>query len=209
MADAARPDVDRERRLCRLERRPTHMYYDDSRTYFRREEDFPGPKTMAAAAEWIRTAASRHDRFFLFVDEFDPHEPFDTPEPYREPLRPRLGGTTPDLAPLSRRCRSQRPGYATSAPASRPTSSKLTMINRWLPVTFLDAIDEAGLRNSTAVILCTDHGHYLGEHDLFGKPAAPVYSELGRIPLMIRWPGAAPRDVDAAHDLSGPARHHR
>ena len=21
-----------------------------------------------------------HDRFFLFVDEFDPHEPFDTPE---------------------------------------------------------------------------------------------------------------------------------
>jgi hypothetical protein len=37
----------------------------------------------------------------------------------------------------------------------------------------------------------------LGEHDIFGKPAAPVYSELGRIPLLARWPGQAPRDVDA------------
>ncbi|MGH9046074.1 MAG: sulfatase/phosphatase domain-containing protein, partial [Acidimicrobiales bacterium] len=51
--------------------------------------------------------------------------------------------------------------------------------------------------DTTAVVVCTDHGHYLGEHDLFGKPAAPIYSELGRIPLLVRWPGAAPRDVDA------------
>ena len=29
-----------------------------------------------------RRTPARHDRFFLFVDEFDPHEPFDTPEPY-------------------------------------------------------------------------------------------------------------------------------
>ena len=42
----------------------------------------PGPETMAAAAGWIRQAAASHDRFFLMVDEFDPHEPFDTPRPY-------------------------------------------------------------------------------------------------------------------------------
>ena len=53
------------------------------------------------------------------------------------------------------------------------------------------------LTESTGVMLCTDHGHYLGEHDIFGKPAAPVYSELGRIPLLVRWPGQPPRDVDA------------
>src|SRR6204780_5604084 len=64
-------------------KRPSyHHAYDDSRTYFRSEEEFPGPKTMAAAANWIRTSARPHDRFFLFVDEFDPHEPFDTPQPY-------------------------------------------------------------------------------------------------------------------------------
>ena len=37
---------------------------------------------MAAAARWLDDDAPHHDRFLLFVDEFDPHEPFDTPEPY-------------------------------------------------------------------------------------------------------------------------------
>jgi arylsulfatase A-like enzyme len=56
-----------------------HRPYDDSRTWFRSEDDFPGPQTMRRAAEWLRETAGYHDRFFLFVDEFDPHEPFDTP----------------------------------------------------------------------------------------------------------------------------------
>src|SRR5687768_7685355 len=29
-----------------------HMPYDDSRGWFRGEDDFPGPRTMAAAADW-------------------------------------------------------------------------------------------------------------------------------------------------------------
>ncbi len=58
------------------------MNYDTSRGWFRGEHDFPGPRTMAAAAEWIDDNAGHHDRFMLFVDEFDPHEPFDTPEPW-------------------------------------------------------------------------------------------------------------------------------
>ena len=37
---------------------------------------------MSAAARWIDDHSRHHDRFFLFVDEFDPHEPFDTPEPW-------------------------------------------------------------------------------------------------------------------------------
>ena len=175
---------------------PVHMYYDDSRTYFRAEEDFPGPKTMAAAADWVRTTAGRHDRFFLFVDEFDPHEPFDTPEPYAgrydpdrdDPLMiwaPYLVDAVASGQLTPRQGRQVRANYG----------SKLTMIDHWLGE-LLRAIDDAGLRDSTAVVLCTDHGHYLGEHDLFGKPGAPVYSELGRIPLMMRWPGQEPRDVD-------------
>ena len=58
------------------------MPYDNSRGYFRGEEDFPGPRTMAAAAQWLDDNAGYHDRFMLFVDEFDPHEPFDTPDEY-------------------------------------------------------------------------------------------------------------------------------
>ena len=181
-----------------VERPAYHHAYDDSRTWFRSEEDFPGPRTMRAAADWIRTSAPHHDRFFLMVDEFDPHEPFDTPEPYAslyngdEPGADRaiwppylvdaLAGGLLDPA----RARHLRNNYG----------SKLTMIDHWFG-RLLRAIDDAGLAGTTGVVLCTDHGHYLGEHDLFGKPAAPVYSELGRIPLLVRWPGRPPRDVDA------------
>ena len=179
------------------ERGPFHHAYDDSRTYFRSEEEFPGPKTMEAAAQWIRTEAAAHDRFFLFVDEFDPHEPFDTPLPYAGMYDDEWGGPLAIWPPYltdaiasgqldARKARHIRANYG----------SKLTMIDHWFG-RLLAAIDGQGLGASTGVILCTDHGHYLGEHDVFGKPAAPVYSELGRIPLLARWPGQDARDIDA------------
>ena len=58
------------------------FHYDESRTWFRRELDFPGPRTMQATADWVDENAAHFDRFLLFVDEFDPHEPFDTPAPW-------------------------------------------------------------------------------------------------------------------------------
>jgi hypothetical protein len=70
------------RRLSKPSVHPSSAGYDLSRTYFRSEEEFPGPRTMSAAAQWLRENGRAHDRFFLFVDEFDPHEPFDTPEPW-------------------------------------------------------------------------------------------------------------------------------
>jgi arylsulfatase A-like enzyme len=79
--------------------------YDRSRTFFRAEADYPGPKTMRTAAEWLRDGApgqgSGGAPFMLFVDEFDPHEPFDTPEPW-------AGGRAADLAAVRRRCRRRR-----------------------------------------------------------------------------------------------------
>ena len=63
------------------------MPYDNSRGWFRGEADFPGPKTMSRRraldrGERRRAEYKKDGRFFLFVDEFDPHEPFDTPEPW-------------------------------------------------------------------------------------------------------------------------------
>ncbi|MBP9052890.1 MAG: sulfatase-like hydrolase/transferase, partial [Ilumatobacteraceae bacterium] len=59
--------------------------YDRTRTHFREEADYPGPRTMTAAADWLTNAATlgADGRWMLFVDEFDPHEPFDTPEPWQ------------------------------------------------------------------------------------------------------------------------------
>jgi hypothetical protein len=124
---------------------------DDSRTYFRSEEDFPGPKTMSAATQWIRTEAPAHDRFFLFVDEFDPHKPFDTPLPYAGlynddwdgPLSiwpPYLIDATASGQLDARTARHIRANYG----------SKLTMIDHWFG-RLLEAIDQQGLAASTGI----------------------------------------------------------
>jgi arylsulfatase A-like enzyme len=74
--------------------------------------------------------------------------------------------------------------------------AKLSMIDHWLGG-LLAAIDAKGLADNTMVVICTDHGHYLGEKDIWGKPGCPVYQTLGHIPLMIRSPGVAPGTCDA------------
>lgn len=188
-------------------------HYDDTRTWFRSEDDFPGPATMRTAAKWLRREAPAHDRWMLFVDEFDPHEPFDTPEPwaslYDDPSdrwgdEPRLiwppyvvGGIQSGSL-TERQARHIRANYG----------AKLSMIDHHLGHV-LDELDRHDLWNSTAVVVCTDHGHYLGDvrtagrtgdverRDLWGKPMVPQFEPLGHTPLMIHWPGAEPGEVDA------------
>ena len=173
------------------------MPYDNSRGWFRDEADFPGPKTMAAAARWIGENAGQHERFFLFVDEFDPHEPFDTPEPWASKYDPDWRGPHLIWPPYvvgakargvldDRQARQIRSQYG----------AKLSMIDAWFG-RLLDAIDASGLGADTLVMVCTDHGHYLGEKDVWGKPGCPVYQTLGHVPLMIRGPGLAPGVCEA------------
>ncbi len=172
-------------------------HYDDSRGWFRDEADFPGPRTMAAAARWLLENHGQHDRFMLFVDEFDPHEPFDTPEHWARRYDPDWQGAHLIWPPYAvggvssgtldeREVRQLRACYG----------AKLSMIDAWLG-RVLDAVDRLGLWEDTAVILCTDHGHYLGEKDIFGKPRSPIFEPLGHTPLFIAWPGATPGACDA------------
>jgi arylsulfatase A-like enzyme len=173
------------------------MPYDNSRGYFRDEEDFPGPRTLAAASRWLDDEARAHPRFMLFIDEFDPHEPFDTPEPYASMYDPGWQGPHLIWPPYMRGALKR--GVLTPEQARQVRASygaKLTMIDAWFGKLFA-SIERGGFFEDTAVIVCTDHGHYLGEKDIWGKPAVPIYQPLGHIPLMIAWPGIVSRAIDA------------
>lgn len=169
-----------------------HMAYDFSRAHFRNEADFPGPRTMQAAANWIDEHATACDRFLLFVDEFDPHEPFDTPEPWASKYDPDWQGPRLVWPPymqgaLEKGVLSAREGRHIRA----NYGAKLSMIDHWFGK-IIDAMERNNLWDDTLFIVCTDHGHYLGEKDIWGKPGAPVFNTIGHIPLMIRCPGARP-----------------
>ncbi len=173
------------------------MPYDNSRGYFKDEGDFPGPRTMAAAARWLDENAGSHDRFFLFVDEFDPHEPFDAPEPYASLYDdswdgphliwpPYVNGGVKSGVLNERQAHQVRASYG----------AKLTMIDHWFG-RIIKALDSHDLWETTAVFVLTDHGHYLGEKDIWGKPGVPVYQTLGHIPLLVAWPGVEAASTDA------------
>ena len=172
-------------------------HYENSRGWFRGEADFPGPRTMAAASRWIDDNAGQHDRYLLFVDEFDPHEPFDTPEPWASRYDPDWQG--PHLIWPPYVSGALRKGILDERQAHQIRAqygAKLSMIDHWFG-RLVDALDRNDQWASTAVVVCTDHGHYLGEGDRWGKPAVPVHGTLGHIPLMVAWPGLAAGDCDA------------
>ena len=183
-----------------------HTHYDNSRGYFRGEEDFPGPRTMQATARWLAEDAPVHrakgERFFLFVDEFDPHEPFDTPEEWATRYDDSWEGPHLTWPPYAIDAFQQ--GILNERDARQIRAQyggKLSMIDHWLGQV-LDALDATNAWEDTAVILCTDHGHYLGDtdvhgRDVWGKPGLPVYKPLGHIPMLVSWPGVSPTTNDA------------
>jgi arylsulfatase A-like enzyme len=154
-----------------------------NRQRFNREEDYPGPRTLTAACDWLELNKDEDD-YFLMVEAFDPHEPFDCPQHYLDMYQdsytgphfdwPVYGGVdVPDEALKHLRNR-----YA----------ANLTMIDVWFGK-FLDTMDRNDLWKDTLVIFTTDHGFLLGEHQQLGKNIMHVYNELAHIPLMISLPG--------------------
>lgn len=174
-----------------------YMPYDSSRGWFRGEEDFPGPRTLSAAARWLDDHAAHHDRFLLFIDEFDPHEPFDTPEPYASMYDASWEGPHLIWPPYAQGAVAR--GVLTQRQARQIRAcygAKLSMIDRWFG-RVLDAMDRNQLWDHTAFVVCTDHGHYLGENDIWGKPGVPIQAPLGHIPLLIALPGVEPGATSA------------
>jgi arylsulfatase A-like enzyme len=152
---------------------------------------------MHTAAAWLEDNAHAHERFLLFVDEFDPHEPFDTPAPWANRYDPDWNDDLLIWPPYS--VKTVERGTLTARQARHVRAnygSKLSMIDHWFG-RLLDRLDADGLWDDTAVIVCTDHGHYLGERDIFGKPGVPMYQPLGHIPLLIHLPGVAAGSCDA------------
>lgn len=147
------------------------------------EELLPPVKTLRCVERWLQKNYSQ-ERFFLMIDEFAPHEPFNAPEylvrkydpDWHGPLLfwPKYGKDLFDEAELAH----LRAQYA----------AHVELIDKYLGRVF-ETMEDLGLWKNTAFILMTDHGHFLGDHGFTGKPQCPQYDALAHIPLVIRLPG--------------------
>jgi arylsulfatase A-like enzyme len=147
---------------------------------------------MRAAAEWLDRNTGKHERYFLLVDEFDPHEPFDTPASYRERFDDPWDGPALIWPPYA----VEGLDAVRTAHLRAQYAAKVTMIDHWFG-RLLDSFDRNQVWDDTVVIVTTDHGLYLGDDDYWGKPAAPIRQPLSLIPAFVHVPGTAPRDIEA------------
>ena len=150
-----------------------------NRQYMKREEDQPQTRTFKEGVEFIQVNHEKDD-WFLQIETFDPHEPFFTQQHYKDLYPDDYAGPDfdwPDYRPVDEtdeeiaRCRHN---YAALVTMCDTNLGKI-----------LDLMDEHDLWDDTMLIVNTDHGYLLAEHDWWAKCVMPFYNEIAHTPLFI------------------------
>ena len=166
---------------------PTAMQYIRNNRRRAREEEWPSPQLFATACRWLEDNA-RRDNFLLWIDCFDPHEPWDPPEHYIEMYDPSLRDTG-DLGILmgweGRGTASLSPEQLTRMRAHY--AGEVSMVDAWFG-RMLERLETLGLSDNTAVVVTSDHGTNLGAHGALHK-CVPIWEQVGHTLLMARVPG--------------------
>lgn len=172
-----------------------------NKEWMQEEADLPGPRCFKSAFEFLDTNREE-DGWLLHLECFDPHEPFDAPARFRDefptgwnggvlnwPKYEKAHGSAEEIAEI-------RANYA----------ALVSMCDHYFG-RLLDYMDARDMWKDTALVMTTDHGLLLSEHDWWGKNLQPYYREICHIPLIIHDPrnpsGAGLRraDITQTHDL--------
>jgi arylsulfatase A-like enzyme len=149
------------------------------------EEDkrFPA-QVVAQAVEWLKKSRD-YKKIFLWIDSFDPHEPWDPPkrfDKYTDPnyKGPRLimpmGGLAKNWA-TQEEIRYIQGLYAGEA----------EFVDYCLGSLF-ETLEELGYLEDSLIVLTADHGHPLCDHGKFLKGADRMHGELLKVPFLVRFP---------------------
>jgi len=144
------------------------------------EEMRPLNVTFTKGLEFL-TKNHDQDNWFLTIEAFDPHEPFDAP--------PRLKALYPDNyeGPLF--------DWDNYSQVTTETAEEIAHLRACYQalVTYCDEqlgrviqfMDQHQMWDDTMLIVCTDHGHFLSERGFWAKNYMPVYNEIANTPLFI------------------------
>ncbi len=194
-----------------------------NRAHRKVETDWFAPGTYALAVRWLERNY-RRDSFLLYVDTFDPHEPWDPPEWYERLYDPDYRGRrfeaptyglVDKLGLTAEEVHNIRARYA----------GEVTMVDAALG-RLLEALERLGIDDEVLLIFTADHGtcfDYPGDNGMLckanqlgddgrvmaaGGPIVPPvhyyphYTGVCRIPLMIHLP--AQRDSRRVQAIAQP-----
>lgn len=150
-----------------------------NRTYVHGKEDFPQTHTFDLGLEFLRQNV-RADGWFLQLETFDPHEPFVASQEHRALFQDGYEGPRFDWPPYSM----VRETAEQSAHVRNEYAALLSQCDASLG-RVLDFMDEHRMWDDTLLIVNTDHGFLLGEHECWAKCVHPFYNEIANTPLFI------------------------
>lgn len=132
-------------------------------------------ETADHALAWLRERGylssprgSSRSPFFLWVHFFDPHDPYDPPPAQRRLFEPHAGDAN---------------ALAQSIDAY---DGEIRFVDDEMG-RLIDALEAAGHRDDTLVIVAGDHGEGLMQHNHMNH-GLMIYEEGVRVPLVFRWP---------------------
>ncbi len=149
------------------------------------EEDFPIAKTFKLGMDFIRENKDE-DNWFLQLETFDPHEPYNVPQRFLDLYPHEYHGKHFDWPPYARV--TQTPEEVNHVRCEY--MALVSMCDEYLGKV-LDLMDEYDMWKDTLLIVNSDHGFLLGEHGWWAKCKPPFYNEVAHIPLFIWDPRCA------------------
>lgn len=156
--------------------------------YYKYEGETFADRTSRTAIRWLEENYKANP-FFLWVDFFDPHEPWDPPEYLVNHYHPNYEGEAmlhPNYGLSSDYTEEELKNmWAHYAAESEIVDRKIGMI--------IQKINDLQLWDDTIVIVTSDHGISLGEHERVGKTNDskkdkrfwPLYPEVSHVPFLI------------------------
>jgi len=147
------------------------------------EEDYFCAESCDTAMKWLQQNINNKP-FMLWIDMFDPHEPWDAPPRFQKMYRSNY--------PYERYLF----GYGVRVKDIRPDDLAVIKDLYAAEVTFSDycigrllkRVEEMGLMDDTVIVFSTDHGTHLGEQGCVQKTPALLTACVTHIPLIIKHP---------------------
>ncbi|MBD3184198.1 sulfatase-like hydrolase/transferase [Candidatus Poribacteria bacterium] len=181
-----------------------------NRAHRKVETDWFAPGTYSKAIEWLEHNYQRED-FFLWIDTFDPHEPWDPPQYYVDMYDPGYEGRIFDAPTYGLR---KKMGITDEEMKHIRAcyAGEVTMVDTWIG-RLLNTVEKLGIWDETMIIFTSDHGTMFdtpGDNGLICKPNTvgadgmlmsagrpmkepvqyfPIFQNVARIPLIIHLPG--------------------
>lgn len=151
------------------------------------EEDTTTAKVFRWAMNFIED--NRHIQpFFLMIDCFDPHEPWEAPDSYLEMYaKPGYKGKTI----VHTRYGSAEGVYTTEEieHIKAHYSGLVTLVDTWFGY-FINKLKRLGLWENSVIIFLSDHGTNFADNPegIIGKPHYSLYPGVMHIPLIVHFP---------------------